>query len=255
MSQPKPRFSVNVDVTNPGQFFACCGLLELSHRLWRGAEGWFDEDTFHVAVMQDVDASARILLTQLAKAAAHGLPGSSDPKLPPVWLRSPFNLRLDWWLDSGGDKTILGKLFAGQKRTLTDVHRLQGALAKAIEKDQREREVFGWAAPLRGRFGVDPRAAWDALHVGFSPKERRMTVATYIVVELAGAIGLQSFRPKVEQDLYLYATWITPLSACVARPVAAGIIPTAVHKRYRFALTTRGRYKGFDFATPIGDES
>ena len=32
---------VNVDPTNPGQFFACCGLLELADRLWPGAEGWF----------------------------------------------------------------------------------------------------------------------------------------------------------------------------------------------------------------------
>ena len=29
-------FSVNVDPTNPGQFFACCGLLELADRLWQG---------------------------------------------------------------------------------------------------------------------------------------------------------------------------------------------------------------------------
>ncbi|TWW08183.1 hypothetical protein E3A20_26890, partial [Planctomyces bekefii] len=26
-------FWVNVDPTNPGQFFACCGLLELADRL------------------------------------------------------------------------------------------------------------------------------------------------------------------------------------------------------------------------------
>jgi len=36
-------FAVQVDAMNPGQFFACCGLLELAHRLWPGAEGWFDE--------------------------------------------------------------------------------------------------------------------------------------------------------------------------------------------------------------------
>jgi CRISPR-associated protein Csx14 len=38
-----PSFSVHVDPTNPGQFFACCGLLELADRLWQGAEGWFDK--------------------------------------------------------------------------------------------------------------------------------------------------------------------------------------------------------------------
>ena len=29
---------LNVDPTNPGQFFACCGLLELADRLRDGAE-------------------------------------------------------------------------------------------------------------------------------------------------------------------------------------------------------------------------
>ena len=34
MSYPEPSITVNVDVTNPGQFLACCGLLELADRLW-----------------------------------------------------------------------------------------------------------------------------------------------------------------------------------------------------------------------------
>ena len=31
-------FQVRVDPTNAGQFFACCGLLELANRLWQGVE-------------------------------------------------------------------------------------------------------------------------------------------------------------------------------------------------------------------------
>ena len=38
---PDASITVAVDPTNPGQFFACCGLLELADRLWPGAEGWF----------------------------------------------------------------------------------------------------------------------------------------------------------------------------------------------------------------------
>ena len=41
MRRASHEFSVAVDPTNPGQFFACCGLLELADRLWPGAEGWF----------------------------------------------------------------------------------------------------------------------------------------------------------------------------------------------------------------------
>src|ERR671939_36670 len=43
MRHPDPSIRVNVDPTNPGQFFACCGLLELADRLWAGAEGWYTE--------------------------------------------------------------------------------------------------------------------------------------------------------------------------------------------------------------------
>ena len=49
MSARMPNISVSVDVTNPGQFFACCGLLELADRLWPGAEGWFEDSTFGIA--------------------------------------------------------------------------------------------------------------------------------------------------------------------------------------------------------------
>ena len=41
---------VTVDPTNPGQFFACCGLLELADRLWPGAEGWFEGREFCISV-------------------------------------------------------------------------------------------------------------------------------------------------------------------------------------------------------------
>jgi CRISPR-associated protein Csb3 len=32
-------------MTNPGHFFACCGLLEIAHRIWPGAEGYFGDNS------------------------------------------------------------------------------------------------------------------------------------------------------------------------------------------------------------------
>ena len=46
MTNPTPNITIPVDLTNPGQFFACCGLLELADRLWPGAEGWFGSGQF-----------------------------------------------------------------------------------------------------------------------------------------------------------------------------------------------------------------
>src|SRR5688572_7628840 len=54
MSLPEPTIRVPVDPTNPGQFFACCGLLELADRLWpqtndrQAAEGWFADGQFEI---------------------------------------------------------------------------------------------------------------------------------------------------------------------------------------------------------------
>ncbi len=48
MSNTEPNIQIPVDLTNPGQFFACCGLLELADRLWPGAEGWFEDRTFRL---------------------------------------------------------------------------------------------------------------------------------------------------------------------------------------------------------------
>jgi CRISPR-associated protein Csx14 len=42
----EPTIRVEANPCNPGEFFACCGLLELADRLWPGgAEGWFMPDS------------------------------------------------------------------------------------------------------------------------------------------------------------------------------------------------------------------
>ena len=66
---------VDVDVTNPGQFFACCGLLELANQLWPGAEGWFEKDVFRIecgGTLDEVfDALAGCPMTNSMTEAEH----------------------------------------------------------------------------------------------------------------------------------------------------------------------------------------
>lgn len=45
MSNSPSAFCVQVDIANPGHFFACCGLLELAHRIWPGSEGKFSSNS------------------------------------------------------------------------------------------------------------------------------------------------------------------------------------------------------------------
>jgi len=254
MNNPEPDIRVNVDAKNPGQFFACCGLLELAHRLWPRIEGWFENGVFCLEGLSGQDTGFHMLLKHLSEAKAEALAGSNDPKLPPVRIGPPYGLRLDWWLDSRGGKTIFGKMFSGQKRTLTDVERLQSGLGNVLSKHENDVTPFDWSEPLPGRFGVDPRAAWESLDVGFSPNDQQMAVETYVVVELLGAIGLQVCPPMSNGEFYDYTTWSRPLGACVSRAASVGIIPGLKGTTYRFALTRRGSYKGFGIATLIGEQ-
>ncbi len=68
MSNPEPSIRVTVDPMNPGQFFACCGLLELADRLWKEAEGWFENAAFCLRPTSTVeDATGTGLFCHLAK--------------------------------------------------------------------------------------------------------------------------------------------------------------------------------------------
>src|SRR6059058_2715350 len=77
MTNAAPSIRVNVDVTNPGQFFACCGLLELADRLWPGAEGWFEKGKFCVACEGDLPTLLSLLVmdppTEVLRLDSNGL--------------------------------------------------------------------------------------------------------------------------------------------------------------------------------------
>ncbi|HEX5387669.1 MAG TPA: hypothetical protein VFW66_13280, partial [Gemmatimonadales bacterium] len=129
---PEPDIRLDVNLRNPGQFFACCGALELASRLWPGTpengwtspEGWFagsgPQKTFEIATHSGTEQPLTVILARLADeepivelAEDHEAYAGGDRK--PVVLRAPFRLRLDWWLDSyrGADKSEL-KVWAGQ---------------------------------------------------------------------------------------------------------------------------------------------
>ena len=59
--------SVPVDLLNPGQFFACCGLFEIADRTWAGVQGRFSHDSFDVAC-PDGQATFPRLLKALSTA-------------------------------------------------------------------------------------------------------------------------------------------------------------------------------------------
>ena len=54
----REEIALQVDPANPGQYFACCGLLELAHRMRPGAEAWFADGHF---MLRGLDSAAQLL--------------------------------------------------------------------------------------------------------------------------------------------------------------------------------------------------
>jgi CRISPR-associated protein Csb3 len=160
MKEPTASITVQVDPTNPGQFFACCGLLELADRLWPGAEGWFEKPWFCIASLGTLSdlisrlAQAKIrsslsgsqlerLGTLLSAKKAKLTPEDVEEKqrLSEMWKRerlhlsAPFDLWLDWWRDERGERTALktwaakqlvAKMASGMLQTLQKVEWSEG---------------------------------------------------------------------------------------------------------------------------------
>lgn len=273
MTRPDPDITLAVDLRNPGQFFACCGVLELASRLWpacrdngwRLPEGWFERDgsraSFHVATSSGDDAPLATLVRRLVEpdelvvlAEDHEAQAQADRK--PVVIR-PFDLRLDWWLYSyqGADKSEL-KVWAGQQTPERNVNGLRAAwreiVARAPERIAGV-NLFSAQWPTTGRFGFDPSASWDAQNVGFSPDEQSIPVLTSPATEILAAIGLQRCRPvrvAAGRRWFSYRAWADPLDVTVAPAAVAGVGRCVAG--YAFPVEMRNaQYGSFGRAKPL----
>lgn len=183
MTYPEPSFSVNADVANPGQFFACCGLLELSHRLWPGAEGWFDASKSIFAVTaKNSSATLDRLIDELSKCDISGLSEDErqerealeaesrqlkrqNKRLPDdkearrkdlgtsaregvIRLGTPFTLLLNWW-QTGEHDTAAPKTWAGRQ----ELHKVAQSTQEALLAVTKPRELFDHGCVLRTPHG------------------------------------------------------------------------------------------------------
>jgi CRISPR-associated protein Csb3 len=177
MKTSASTFSVQVDVTNPGQFFACCGLLELTHRFWPGVEGWFDQgnETFSVSC-EDASAALDELMNRLRTCEIAGLTNiekkerdelkkekrqlqRDGKKLPypkearrvelgtkaregAVIFGAPFSLVLNWW-QSVDEQTP--KTWAGRQ----EIHKIARAAQDALAAIADFTQLFNHACVMR----------------------------------------------------------------------------------------------------------
>lgn len=290
MSNPKANITIPVDLTNPGQFFACCGLLELADRLWPGAEGWFDGDTFFISATSECSYS--ILMSRLARCGVTNTmttaqhlrlkdlsamtkkqredkPTSEQEKKGleslrrelPVVLTGDLNFQLDWFCDqlSGGSRF---KTWAGQQSVL-DISTNMHAGINAVSSTDKSPWEYIRGIGLPFNFDSDLGAQGSALDIGFSFDPLAATEATRIegtcrpILELLAFIGLQRFRPqeKKGQNRFIFATWNYPLTPSIAATVACRSVEVGNESLHAFGLLYRTKYlKSFLPAIPFNGE-
>lgn len=267
MSNHEP-IRINVDVTNPGQFFACCGLLELADRLWPGAEvsGKFDPPRFgrsrfsifgkcKLCNFKTHEILTAVLACKRSSVdpyrpimGSNAKPVKDAKKTKPVQLDGLITLRLSWWLDELAGRQTAFKMW-GAHQTSEGLIR---DMATAITLDEMEDDhALESKIGMTGRIGLDTRSSWNTLDEGFSPNDQTLPVDTYPATELLAAIGLETFRPAPVDDGYIYACWSNPLPLIVARVVASGSVNAQGTTRYRFQIGTRGKFKFLTKASAI----
>jgi CRISPR-associated protein Csb3 len=293
MSKSEPNITIPVDLTNPGQFFACCGLLELADRLWPGTESWFERDLFQLGLpVADFDdpfaklthsitsselgntmSAAQIhrleQLGAMSKRDRSGSTGLEDEKKKlealrreePILVGAPFGLRIDWFRDddAGGSRF---KTWAGQQSVLD----IAIAMKLGIQQASIGSESTLWndvrRMGLPFNFDSDLGGQGSALDIGFSFDPLAASEMTRIqgtcrpALEMLAFVGLQRFRPREvpDKNRFVYAAWQRPLQPSAAAAVACQAV-RAGDPCYEFRLLYRTKYlKSFLPAIPFQGE-
>lgn len=288
MSPISPSIAIRIDLANPGQFFACCGLLEFADRLWPGIEGRFDQE--HFLVTGPRECSLRALfetlaavtvantmtpechsrlaeLTAMTRQQRETTPGLEEEKKNlealrrelPIVLTGKIELHIDWFCSefSGGSRF---KTWAGQQSVLDIAQNMHRGMTKALgEPDPSPwRNVRDVGLPFN--FDSDLGGQGSALDVGFSFDPLAGSEATRInlpcrpALEFLSFIGLQRFRPREipRQNRFVYTAWNAALSPPVAASVACGAVDLGDESLHEFKLLYRTKYlKSFLPAIPF----
>ena len=233
--------TVPVDLLNPGQVFACVGLLEATEILQGNATGAFEwggaETLFHVASGDHEPPAERVMrFLEEAEVVARvpwgspnldawkkgwgpmpevddkddpfPFPDPGSPATLPVVLRddSGNKIPLDHWADATRRDTV--KLWAGAR----------GKPGAAITRDsldvargrirQHATNPFALSGPQTISFRFDWRRDYIPVQDGFSPNSHRRSatgggirMVGFPLVEILAAIGLGNARPQRRDKL------------------------------------------------------
>lgn len=279
--------SIPVDLLNPGQVFACLGLLEAADLLCGSAEGgfdWSDASRFQLTASgtaNPVSAVLEFLACAEVKAAVphgwssdeaksdnleridHYLAGEPDRMALPIVMRGPNGTAvcLTHWSDDSRRDNF--KLYSGNRSALSiatamlkgTMDKKGGGLTKGVvqlwneQREQLTADPFAILCAMGGSFNFDPRGAWTAIDAGYSPNEHKHKVMASPVVEILAAWGLEHARPiAIAIRKYRYAVWEESLPAFLARAALCDGFATLKQRRFRFPLNLSGKNKVICYA-------
>ena len=259
---------LHVDVSNPGQYFACCGLFELASRIAPEALAHFEQDDiskqWRFIIINSITRDGKPLSLQnlLTKATNVQITAiePDDKAQTPLKIGEPFNLRLDWWRYEGGPYGKL-KTWAGQMSVCSVADDMKRALrtelmckGSAIENILFARSVENAGQPYY--FDANYAVNSQAQDVGFSVDKLKkggvkLKTATVPAVELLCLIGLQRARPilavneRGQERLYEYYVWKHELPISLVSATVSGFL-TGGCQRLRFSNPSRAKdYRAF----------
>lgn len=263
--------SIPVDLLNPGQVFACLGLLEAADVLLGQAEGYFDWSTpgqtrFRlsaaggdpVAVALGFLAEARVSEVQpvdvfpAPKPVAGKKKGGGEKELLalPVLLSAAgaSDVSVSHWADGSSREPF--KLYSGNRSAATIAMGLLRAVSARWRAGTAGLEADPFVlAPVAGTFNFDARRSWTAIDAGYSPNDQKHWVMGSAAVDLLAAWGLENARPaKQVERTFLYWAWGARLPPPLARAAMGGNASVAPLRRFLFGLSASGKNKVVGFA-------
>lgn len=238
---------LDVDLTNPGHFFGCCGVFELAQRLWPTATAYFKGAHFVVS-----DGDLKELVTKTAAAPLEVLEHTNQTSSA-LRLAEPFDLRLDWWKVERGLKTWAGRMSVDRIATS-----LQRDLSKTLNRGFFDdgHIVVGADGKKVEPYYFDGRRGATALplDVGFSSDALSLETVAFSATEFFTLLGLQRFRPSgVKLRVYRYRAWRASLPVTLAALAAASAIPDdgPLFQFESVFRTDQRKHKAFSPAVPV----
>ena len=282
--------TIPVDLLNPGQVFACLGFLEAADVLCGNAEGGFNWEESRsadaaqfklraaggsspIGEVLEFLAAAKIQCLKPTRWAGEPRKGES-PVLTATFpepiggrMALPIRLRdgntrkvadIDHWAD--GSSRIPFKLYAGNRSAYSIAcNILHGDATKGLRgvkdllRDERTElalRPFDVCTPMGGSFNFDPRKAWTAIDVGYSPDTQEHKVVASPVVEILAAWGMQHARPdEYETRQVRYGAWGALVPPLLARPALAGVDVAIPIRKFEFTLDLSGKNKVVTYST------